>query len=158
MIRNKTLMACLWLAATLNFSPAIYAQVSVQGGRGESCLPLVSKVMRRWFDVKRFMLPPSAKLRRPKKEDFFCVSPYSLRNVLEHRVAPDVDLRCYPNPATNNGPGICCDQALQICIQLRPDVIPEVVPRTRKKTRSTGSNSNWVTPPSEKDQWKTIPR
>lgn len=156
MIGNKTLPAGLYLAATLIFSPAISAQISMQGGHGESCLPLVRKITRHWFDVKQLMLPPSAKLLRPKKEDFFCVSPYSLRNLLERHVASDTDLRCYPNPA-NNGLGICCDKALQTCTQLHPDVVPEAVGRTRKQTRSTGSNSSWVTPPSEKDQWKTIP-
>ena len=153
---NKTLTAGLLLAATLNFSEAINAQISMQGGRGESCLPLVSKITRRWFDVKQLMLPTSTKLRRPKKEDFFCVSPYSLRHLLERRMTGDTDLRCYPNPA-NNGLGICCDKTLQTCAQLRPDVVPEAPGRIRKKTRSTGSDSNWVTPPSEKDQWKTIP-
>ena len=156
MIGNKAFLPGLLLIASVNFTPALSAEVTMQGGRGESCSPLVSTITRRWMDVKQVMLPMTAKLRRPKREDFFCVSPYYLRNALERRVGIDTDLRCYSNPA-NNGLGMCCDQALQTCAQLRPDVIPETARRTQKKARPTGSDSSWVTPPSEKDQWKTIP-
>jgi hypothetical protein len=153
MIGIKPLVAVLALVASASFSPDLRAAVSVQGGPG-SCSVLVSLVTRRWMDVRRVMLPSSAKLRRPKQEDFYCVSPYYLRNALERRGVADREVRCFSDPS-NSGLGICCDAGLRSCAQLRPELVPETARPSRKKAQPSGSNSGWVTPPSDKDQWKT---
>lgn len=137
----------------MNFSTQLTAELTVGGGRGGgSCSMVVDQITRRWSDVKQAMLPIKAKLRRVKREDFYCVSPQYVRNAIEKRAGFGSGLKCFSDPE-GMGLGMCCDEALQECARLRPDLVPEEARRKKKEPRYQKSNSDWVRPPSDDDQW-----
>ncbi len=155
----KLLRPCLLAGSGLLISSGLsisaQAQVSVQGG-GNSCLPVISSITRDWISVKQVMAPLKAKIRRPKTEDFFCVSPYHTRDAMPRNVTAGSELRCYSDPG-NEGLGMCCDANLTACAQLRPDVIPENARRPAKKKKYERPKSSWVKVPTDSDQWKSPP-
>jgi len=144
-------LASLVLITAVHFSEDLKAQVSVGGGGG-SCMLIVGKITQHWSDAKRAMLPFKAKLNRAKREHFYCVSPEYIRSAIEKRVSMGMGLRCFTDPE-GIGLGLCCDDSLRECARLRPDVVPESLPQQRKETTYRKSNSDWVKPPSDKDQW-----
>lgn len=150
--RLKAQAVCLVLLLGVNFTMDLNAEVSVGGGSGGSCQSVVDKITRRWSDVKQVMLPHKAKLNRAKRENFYCLSSQAIRMSIEKRITHGLALKCYSDP-DGMGLGVCCDESLTACVRLRPDVVPEATQRRKKEPRYQKSNSDWVRPPSDKDQW-----
>ena len=140
----------LLVISGVSFSP-LSAQVSVGSGGG-SCSVTIGKITQHWSDAKQTMLPLKAKLGRAKREHFYCVSPQYLRDAMEKRVNPGSGLRCFSD-TSGSGLGLCCDESLSECARLRPDVVPESLQPKKKEPAYQKSNSDWVKPPSDKDQW-----
>lgn len=138
------------LLTGVSFIPGLSAQVSV--GTGGGCSMTIGKITQHWGDAKHAMLPLNAKLRRAKREHFYCVSPQYLRDAMEKRVNPGSGLRCFSD-TSGSGLGLCCDESLSECARLRPDVVPESAQVKKKEPAYQKSNSDWVKPPSDKDQW-----
>ncbi len=138
----------VWFLASVYLATGL-AEVSV--GRGQSCSPLERTITQNWSAAKMVMLPHKAKLKKVDRDSFYCLSPQYTRNVLERRVAPGSGLRCYSDP-DRMGLGICCDANLSTCARLRPELVPEAF-RQKKEKEYKKSASDWVKPPSDKDQW-----
>jgi hypothetical protein len=149
MHKLKVISYILFLSC-VSFVPGVSAEVSV--GTGKGCTSTIGKITQYWIDVKRTMLPHKAKLTRAKREHFYCVSPQALRDAMEKRVNPGSQLRCFSD-TSGSGLGLCCDESLSECARLRPDVVPESAQPKRKEPAYQKSNSDWVKPPSDKDQW-----
>jgi hypothetical protein len=128
------------------------AEISVTGGQGASCHSVVNVITSRWSDVKRAMLPLKATLKRPKRGFFYCVSPEFLRGSIEKRIGFGVELKCFTDPE-GMGLGMCCDESLTACARLNPEAVPEAARPARKEKAYKPSPSEWVKPPSDKDQW-----
>ena len=138
------------LSLSMSISPGLNAEVSI--GTGDGCASTIGRITQHWIDVKPTMLPHKAKLTRAKREYFYCVSPQYLRNAMEKRVNPGSQLRCFSD-SSGSGLGLCCDESLSECARLRPDVVPESAQPKKKEPAYQKSNSDWVKPPSDKDQW-----
>ena len=149
MHRLKVITTILFLSAVV-LAPALSAEVSVS--RGGGCSMTISKITQHWSDAKQAMLPFKAKLGRAKREHFYCVSPQYLRDAMEKRVNPGSGLRCFTD-TSGSGLGLCCDESLSECARLRPDLVPESARPKKKEPAYQKSNSDWVKPPSDKDQW-----
>jgi len=120
-------------------------------GRGQSCSPLERTIAQNWSAAKMVMLPYKAKIKKVDRDSFYCLSPQYTRNVMERHVAPGTGLRCYSDPE-RLGLGICCDSKLSTCARLRPELVPEAFQQKKEKEYKK-SASDWVKPPSDKDQW-----
>jgi hypothetical protein len=149
MRRFKVINYILFLSS-LSIAPGLSAEVSV--GTGSGCASVIGEITRNWADVKYTMLPHKAKLTRAKREYFYCVSPQTLRDAMEKRARPGSGLRCFSD-TSGSGLGICCDESLVECARLRPDLVPESAQPRKKEPAYQKSNSDWVKPPSDKDQW-----
>lgn len=145
------LLALLALGFTLIFSPFTIAEISV--GRG-GCQSVTSKITRDWSGVKQVMLPGMAKMSRVKSENFNCISPYNIRHAMQRNIIHGIDLKCYADPE-GHGLGLCCDQQLTACAQLRAELVPELARKPKKQEKYQRSNSDWVRPPTDSDQWKS---
>jgi hypothetical protein len=138
------------LLSSMSIAAGLSAEVSV--GTGDGCASTISNITQHWTDVKQTMLPHKAKLTRAKREHFYCVSPQNLRDAMEKRINPGSELRCFSD-TSRSGLGLCCNESLIECARLRPDVVPESTQPKKKESAYPKSNSDWVRPPSEKDQW-----
>ena len=152
MFRNNLLTGGLLVVCSLLPYLVLQAAVSVSGGQGGSCQSVMIKITSRWSDVKQVMLPIKAKLDRPKKAFFYCVSPEYIRGSIEKRNVMGADLKCFSDPE-GMGLGVCCDESLQACARLNPEVVPEAARPNRKQKAYKTSPSEWVRPPSDGDQW-----
>jgi len=148
-------MRALAAAAMLSLALAAGAQVSVSGGGGQGCTEAVLEVTRHWFELSRYMIPANVKIERPGTQDFFCISPYYLKDSIERRTVTSARVRCFSNP--QGGPhGVCCDEELAGCAQINPALAPDPAaeakaPRTHKRPKS-----GWVRPPTDDDQWQSV--
>ena len=149
MRRFKVINYILFLSS-LSIAPGLSAEVSV--GTGGGCDSTIGKITQHWIDVKQTMLPHKAKLNRAKREHFYCVSPQHLRDAMEKHANPGSQLRCFSD-TSRSGFGLCCDESLSECARLRPDVVPESAQPKKQEPAYRKSNSDWVKPPSDKDQW-----
>ena len=144
-------ITCIMLLTGVSFAPGLSAEVSVGTGAG-SCSATIRKITQHWSDAKRAMLPPRADLRSVKREQFYCVSAEYVRDAMERRVSPGTGLKCFFD-TSGSGLGLCCDENLSECARLRPDAVPESTQPEKKEPAYQKSNSDWVKPPSDEDQW-----
>ena len=151
MHRSKVISYILFLSA-VSFAPVLSAEVNVGTGGGGGCSGTVGNITQYWGDAKQAMLPHKAKLNRAKREHFYCVSPQYVRDAMEKRVNPGSRLRCLSD-TSGSGFGLCCDENLSECARLRPDAVPDYVQPRKQEPAYQKSNSDWVKPPSDKDQW-----
>ena len=144
------------VTSLLSVAPVARAEINVQGGSGAGdCTMAVGWIVRRWSEVKQYMLPANAKLEeRVKMEHFYCIAPYHVRNAIERNMAVSADLRCFMDPG-GQGRGVCCDDRMMGCAQIHPGLVPESK-RKKKKEKYQKSNSDWVRPPSDNDQWTPV--
>jgi hypothetical protein len=149
-MRRLKVINTILLLLSVGIVPGLSAEVSV--GSGDGCASVIGKITRHWIDVKQTMLPNKAKLTRAKREHFYCVSPQALRDAMEKRVNPGSGLRCFSD-TSGSGLGLCCDESLVECARLRPDVVPASAQPKKKEPAYRKSDSDWVRPPSDKDQW-----
>jgi len=143
---------------------AVKAEVQVGGGNSSGrggvptltgCADVSSMIVQRWLSVKQIMVPAHEKnVKRPKANDFYCANANYLRNRGFERNLPQSDLRCYSDPE-GNGRGACCDQQLSACVQLSWEMLPNTLAKlqARKQKEYKPSDSNWVRPPSDSEQW-----
>ena len=141
----------LFFCFALTFSSHLTAEISVSSG---GCQSVTSKITRDWSGVKSVMLPGQARMNRVKDENFNCVSPYNLRNAMQRNITHGIALKCYSDPESR-GLGLCCDEQLSACAQLRAELVPELAEKPKKQKAYQRSNSDWVRPPSDSDQWKS---
>jgi hypothetical protein len=149
-MRRLKVINYILLLSSVSIAPGLSAEVSV--GTGSGCASTIGKITQYWIDVKQTMLPHKAKLTRTKREHFYCVSPQTLRDAMEKRVNPASQLRCFSD-MSGSGLGLCCDESLSECARLRPDLVPESAQPKKKEPAYLKSDSDWVKPPSDKDQW-----
>ena len=144
----------LLIALVFGFaSTPVRAAVEVSGGAGADGSIVVNTIMRNWIEAKRSMVPAKAKITRPNRQDFYCVHPYNIRNAMERTSAISGELRCFHDP-NGSQRGICCDENLQACAAINPQLAPDPV-RKQKDKKYERSPSEWVRPPSDDDQWST---
>lgn len=124
-----------------------------QGGSGQ-CFNVVSDLKRNWIEVKRHLLPGTADMQIPEKENFVCVSNVQTTNAMEKRTAAGSSLRCFSNPMSR-GLGFCCDEGLVACAQLNPYLFPELLERPATDRDYEPPASLWVKPPGDGEQWKS---
>ena len=114
MLRKNILMVLILLAA-----PVAEAAIGDFGvGTGSvvaGCSDVTRAIMSEWFSVKGLMSSDPKKLKRPRRRDFQCVSPYYVRDLMPRSTMGQQKLKCY---ATDDGVGICCDKRLQSCAML----------------------------------------
>ena len=136
------------------------AEVQIGGGNSRAgdvlttCETVGSMIVRRWTEVKQIMLPPNEKIKRPNSADFVCADRYQVTSFGVERMMVNSDMRCFTDPAAQ-GRGACCDKRLSACVQLSWEKLPETLAKVQER-RNKGfkrSKSEWVTPPSENDQW-----
>jgi hypothetical protein len=151
-MRRFKVITYILLLSSMSIAPGLSAEVSVGTGGGGSCSLTIKKITQHWNDAKQTMLPNKAKLTRAKREHFYCVSPQALRDAMEKRVSSGSQLRCFSD-TSGSGLGLCCDESLSECARLRPDVVPESAQPKKKEPAYLKSKSDWVKPPSDKDQW-----
>jgi hypothetical protein len=149
-MRRLKVINYILLLSSVSIAAGLSAEVSVSTGDG--CASTIGEITQHWFDVKQTMLPHKAKLNRAKPEHFYCVSPQTVRGAMEKRINPGSELRCFSD-MSSSGLGLCCDESLSECARLRPDVVPESTQPKKKESAYPKSNSDWVKPPSDEDQW-----
>ena len=89
--------------------------VGVGGGTMSGCTDVSKEVTNNWFDVKRIMTTDT-KMKRPRYSDFYCVSPYYMRDNAMPKAAPGArTLRCFE---LVDGRGACCDSQMTSCAML----------------------------------------
>jgi hypothetical protein len=142
------------IALLLFITEASFAAFEVtQGGSGQ-CFNVVSDLKRNWIEVKQHLLPGTADIQIPEKEHFVCVSNAHTRNAMETRTASSSSLRCFSNPMSRRM-GFCCDESLLACAQLNPNLFPELLERAVTDRIYAPSESLWVKPPDDDQQWKS---
>jgi hypothetical protein len=133
--------------------PSLAAFEVTQGGSGQ-CFNVVSDLKRNWIEVKRHLLPGTADIQIPEKDNFVCVSNTQTRNAMETRTAAGSSLRCFSNPMSR-GLGFCCDESLVACAQLNPYLFPELIEGPGIDRVDEPPASLWVKPPDDDAQWKS---
>ena len=151
MKESRTWFPLLFFNYALIFSSQLMAEVSLSSG---GCQSVTSKISRDWSGVKPVMLPGKAKMNRVKDENFNCVSPYYIRNAMQRNVTHGIALKCYADPE-GHGLGLCCDEQLSTCAQLRAELVTALAVKPKKQESYQRSKSDWVRPPSDSDQWKS---
>ncbi len=149
MLRQIVLLAIVVLSPVM-----ASAAVDISGSGG--CFEATRNIVSRWLEVKSVMVRGNFDLdRRVRKEDFFCVSPQYIAQAMQRRNSPGVPLRCFADP---NGSvrGICCNESLNECAMIRPELAPDPERKRKRDQSYRRSNSDWVRPPSENDQWQTV--
>lgn len=83
------------------------------GVGGDSCREVKRQITRNWTQLSSFLRRNNESLKRPKAEDFFCISPRYTRNVMQKRTG-SFDMKCY----SVEGQKFCCDKKLTACAGL----------------------------------------
>ena len=85
------------------------------GTSAGQCRDVIDKMRNNWFDVRPIVAPKSktrkAKRMRPRRKDFYCVSPAYASNAMRKIVPLTTGLECFEL----QGRGFCCDRQLQRC-------------------------------------------
>jgi hypothetical protein len=114
MLRKSILLLIIILAA-----PVLHAAIgdfgASVGTSAVSCSDVTRSIISEWFSVKRVMSADPKSLKRPRRKDFQCVSPYYVRDLMPRATMGQQSLSCF---VTNDSIGICCDKRVQSCAML----------------------------------------
>lgn len=114
MLRKNILLLILVLAAPAAKAPIGDFGVGV-GSSAAGCSDVTRAIISEWFSIKTLMSSQSKSLKRPRRRDFQCVSPYYVRDLMPRATMGQQKLSCF---STEDGVGICCDKRLQSCATL----------------------------------------
>ena len=104
---TTVLIAAALLVWSVESTAAALGDIGIGGAQ---CSEVKRAIKRDWMDVQRFFRPHQKDLKKPKRRDFFCVSPQYTNGLLPERPYTS-NLTCF----VNNGTRFCCDSSLSAC-------------------------------------------
>ncbi len=114
----RVIKLCAYLTILLMTTALITPTASAQtvfgaGVGGGSCSNVTRLISRDWLQLKGFFGVGKEKQMRPKSKDFFCVSPYYVRDAVKKN-AVSFTLKCFTLQTRN----FCCDSKLTECASI----------------------------------------
>ena len=77
---------------------------------GGNCTDVIAKMRSNWLDVRRIVAPKTTTMR-PRRRDFYCISPAYIEHAMQKVVPMTTGLKCFEIQDR----GFCCDTRYQQC-------------------------------------------